>query len=300
MLYPTWLNVFLFLGAAGVVLASPLEVPEDHSSVGLPSAKYATHPLDLWCGTVISRDDILSAENAMKESPAGAASPSEINVYWTVVSKDGTVAGGDISTPQIVDQMQELNNNYGGSFTWTLAGISRVVNAEWHDEASPNTPQQTAMKTAHRQGGRRDLNVYTVGFVSGPGKGLLGYATFPSSYGKNPTDDGVVIHFATLPGGSMTHYNLGRTLSHEAGHWLGLYHTFQGGCAQSSGGDFVSDTPAESSPTSGCPNNKTSCSPGVQDPIHNYMDYSYDSCMDQFTAGQMERAASQMNMYRPN
>lgn len=73
------------------------------------------------------------------------------------------------------------------------------------------------MKKALRQGGAAALNLYSVGFVSGSGAGLLGYSTFPSSYAGAPTDDGVVFLFSSITGGSTANYNLGRTVTHEAG-----------------------------------------------------------------------------------
>ncbi|CRK32971.1 hypothetical protein BN1708_016210, partial [Verticillium longisporum] len=101
----------------------------------------------------------------------------------------------------------------------------------------------------------------------------------------------------TVPGGTQAGFNLGKTGTHEVGHWLGLYHTFQGGCTGS--GDQVSDTPAQASFSSGCPIGRDSC-PGQAglDPIHNYMDYSDDSCYEEFTPGQDARIHSFWTTYR--
>jgi hypothetical protein len=142
------------------------------------------------------------------------------------------------------------------------------------------------------------LNFYT----AAPGQNLLGWATFPWSLAGNPNMDGVVVHYGSLPGGYLSPYNLGGTGSHEVGHWVGLYHTFQGGCGTTdcaNSGDGVCDTPAQGTATSGCPNGKDTCASAGLDPIHNYMDYSTDICYNQFTTGQDARADFMMSTYRP-
>ncbi|KAJ3096691.1 hypothetical protein HDU96_000683 [Phlyctochytrium bullatum] len=140
-------------------------------------------------------------------------------------------------------------------------------NALWFDRVNQNvagSPFQQDMKTRTRRGGSRDLNVWTVGFTAYGA--LLGYSTFPNEYAARPWNDGVVIHFATLPGGTMRNFNMGRTLVHETGHWLGLQHTFQGGCTGK--GDGVEDTPAERSGATGCPIGRDTCPGGGPDPIN--------------------------------
>ncbi|TFK23133.1 metalloprotease [Coprinopsis marcescibilis] len=254
------------------------------------------------CGTHITDEQLQAAEAhfaAHRVAPSSGVSAQAVtvNVYFHVVSQDTSTSGGSVTDTQINNQIKVLNDAYApAGISWTLANVTRTTNAEWFQRASPNTSQQQAMKNSLRQGSSRDLNVYTVGFRAGSGAGLLGYATFPQEYSTRPSDDGVVILFSSVPGGTSAPYNLGHTLTHEIGHWLGLYHTFQGGCG--SVGDSVADTPPESSPAYGCPRGRDSCSGGGLDPINNYMDYSDDSCMNNLTPGQIERVRSQIATYR--
>ncbi|HEX8736443.1 MAG TPA: zinc metalloprotease [Pyrinomonadaceae bacterium] len=218
-----------------------------------------------------------------------------INVYFHVIRKGTGVSNGDITSTMINNQINVLNAAYGQwGWQFNLVATDRTTNSTWFNGCY-NSGTESKMKSALRQGTADDLNIYSCN----PSQGILGYATFPSSYASSPLKDGVVILHSSVPGGSAAPYNEGDTATHEVGHWMGLYHTFQGGCTAS--GDSVSDTPAESSPAYGCPSGRDSCASfaGV-DPIENFMDYSDDYCMFKFTPGQDARMDSMFTTYRYN
>lgn len=259
------------------------------------------------CGNNPSKDKIDSSERHFKSLLADDNKASAfaaklpvaepvVPVYWHVITASNRSSDGNIPTSQIRAQIDVLNKDYGETgLSFELKKVTRTLSKAWFNKAGPDTTYQAAMKKTLRTGGANALNIYTVSFNNPNDQGLLGYATFPADYKASPKDDGVVVLYASLPGGTAAPFDEGRTLTHEVGHWVGLYHTFQGGCGST--GDQVSDTPAEAQPGSGC-KAADSCPGGGADPIHNFMDYTDDSCMTEFTPGQVRRMKQQLKSYR--
>src|SRR5687768_2574780 len=172
-----------------------------------------------------------------------------------------------------------LNNGMRGNqsqysalsrYQFVLKKIDYRKRDGWH-HAFFNGPRDKRMKRALHRGNQGTLNLYING--GGPrNEPVLGWSRFPWQYRGTPKLDGVSVNFAALPGGKATGYNSGDTVIHEVGHWLGLFHTFEGGCRGD--GDVVPDTPHEAEPSYFCQTTRNTCrtSRGA-DPVRNFMDY---------------------------
>ena len=236
---------------------------------------------------------------ASAKGKAGKRFKATVPVYFHVVTDGAT---GSLTDAQIADQLAVLNHTFaageGGAatgFAFQLAGVTRTDDAGWF-YANPGGVHEHTMKRTLRQGGTNALNLYST--TAGA---YLGWAYLPSIVRKPGQAylDGVVVDWESMRGTSATYANRfdqGETATHEVGHWLNLEHTFYGGC--SAKGDFIADTPAEKTPTSGCPGGKDTCREAGLDPIHNYMDYSYDACYTEFTGGQAQRMSDAWLFYR--
>jgi hypothetical protein len=252
------------------------------------------------CGTK-QPDEIAGEEIAQKIAESvkrhGQVSGAvQVPVYFHVINRGPGIQNGDVPLTMIRDQIRVLNEGFANAgFQFTLANIDRTTNASWYD-LLPGTEAELQAKTALRKGGSNALNLYSAGL----GASLLGYAYFPNILETSSRIlDGVVVLYSSLPGGSTAPYNLGDTATHEVGHWLALYHTFDGKCSKS--GDYVSDTPAERLPAFRCPTGRDTCVGAKAvgtDPVENFMDYSDDACMFRFSQEQGARMQDAWVTYR--
>jgi hypothetical protein len=181
-------------------------------------------------------------------------------------------------------------------FSFRLASFERVRKQRWLHAMMGSSADQAMRRKLHR-GDAADLNLYLLRPRDPEQQGIvLGWSSVPWQVADDVRLDGVSLHQASLPGGALTNYNLGDTAVHEVGHWLGLLHTFEGGCSTEN--DLVEDTPAQGEPSTTCEGVKDTCELPGEDPVHNFMDYAVDRCMDMFTPGQVSRMTDNWLAYR--
>ncbi|KAH7392919.1 hypothetical protein BKA66DRAFT_411802 [Pyrenochaeta sp. MPI-SDFR-AT-0127] len=284
-----------------------------------PSGQESSKPFDCGTDTAHASDDFLQTvqslhDNANAGSQAARAAlvardkarrgtgPVAVDVVFHIVAKSENK--GAITNDMPSAQLESLNEAYKPyDITFNLINVTWNTNDAW---AIGEKDDDNEMKKTLRQGTYRTLNLYFQTDLVG---GVLGRCTLPSAIANGKDDptvyfnDGCNINAHTMPGGAMNGYNRGKTAVHETGHWLGLLHTFEGYTCDGPG-DYIDDTPMESTATEGCPTEpaKRSC-PDQQkaeevDPIHNYMDYSIDECYEGFTNLQVERMKNMWSMFR--
>jgi pregnancy-associated plasma protein-A len=256
------------------------------------------------CGTrQPSLEEVAQIEQTIAKGRGRVKAVVTVPVWIHVITRGAGFANGELSQAMIQQQMKVLVDSYSGRtggagsiFDFQLAGVTQTNNQTWFERMAIDVEVETEAKRALRRGGPESLNIYTVD--GGP---YLGFAYYPNIL-TDPTYailDGVVLDWRSLPGGTFAIYSEGDTATHEVGHWLALYHTFEGKC--SGKGDFIADTPAEFSPAFNCPIGRDTfggtSKPGL-DPIFNFMDYSQDSCMFMFTPLQVERMQAAWASFR--
>lgn len=300
------------IGLVAVAMVLSLGMPAAQARVldAGPSSGCVRHPAASLESRAVQRDTVRAprhdnltrwlANHPQAEALAAAATsgaPITVPVAFHVIRKDLTAAGGNVTDAQIQAQMKVLNDSYGGKTggartgsRFDLLSVDRTTAPQWFHLTGYG--QDLAMKTALKVGGPETLNIYTAKL----GANLLGYAYLAQDAEAVGVLDGVVIHFQSLPGGSFTNYSEGDTATHEIGHWFDLYHTFDNGC--NAPGDYIDDTPAEGSAAFRCPEGRDTCTDPGLDPIHNFMDYTYDPCMYEFTPDQAVRMQEAWLAYR--
>ena len=246
------------------------------------------------CGTAPTPIDVLSqVQNAIENNKSQRRTiRNMVNVqvaFHVIYASNGA---GNISNDMIIDQIEVLNDAYAPyDIVFTLGSVDYTMNDSWYNDMEQ---YESAYKQQLHVDPVHHLNIYT-----GNMPGLLGWSYMPYSWPENSYMHGVCLLYSCLPGGTAYPYNAGDTATHEVGHYLGLSHTFLNGCSATN--DNVADTPQENdgnniyscNNTDTCPND-----PGM-DPVHNFMTYTDDACLNQFTDGQGARMENMITTYRP-
>lgn len=259
-----------------------------------PSLRIRMDAIEEFTKKAITTGDYLRMVNGIIEIPV------VVNVLYKTDAEN-------ISQQQIQSQIDVLNADFNNTnsdknsvpsiFSSSVGTVGvRFVLAATNRKATNKKSWGTndAMKKSS-QGGidptdpALNLNMWSCNL----GRGLLGYAQFP---GGNPATDGVVVLYsafgsrALYPGGTyISKYDLGRTATHEVGHWMNLRHIWGDDGGSCSGSDDVADTPNQANYNYGCPTFPHRTCSNNGDMSMNYMDYTDDRCMYMFTNNQAQR-----------
>ncbi|MEM7205197.1 MAG: zinc metalloprotease [Planctomycetota bacterium] len=252
-------------------------------SVTVPAAQYA--PTTLYTIPVVVH--VIQAT-----SGRGALTDAQVQSQIDILNEDFRALAGSPGAPGVDTMIQFVLADRDPSGA-PSTGITRSTNNTWFRDGG-NYWRQLAWDT------NRYMNLYT-----NNGGGALGYVPEIPQSGTlvGTTGDRVVCAWDSFGRSSAAGppFNQGRTATHEVGHYLGLLHTFDGGCGGSNcyrSGDLICDTNPEQRPAYGCPTRQSTC--GSPDPVSNYMDYSDDLCMTGFTAEQTRRMRCTLENWRPN
>ncbi len=248
-----------------------------------------------------TRQFIMNQEN--RSSAPVITIPVVVHVVWNTAAEN-------ISDAQILSQIEVLNEDFrrqnsDADNVWSQAADTEIefclANVDPNGNATTgitrtqtsNTSFSTNDNVKFTSSGGKDAwpsSSYMNMWICDISGGIIGYAQFP---GGPASTDGVVVDYTTTGniGTATAPFDLGRTATHEVGHYLNLRHIWgDGGCGAS---DLVADTPDSDGPNTGCNTSTVSC--GTTDMVQNYMDYTDDDCMNLFTAGQTSRMRALFN-----
>lgn len=204
------------LGAAGVLAA--------------PSPFFQTYTIKERCAapdppaSLVDYDrQYMGARRADGLNFDGRNETLQINTFFHYISLSDASNNTDVDA-QLSAQLAKMNNDYATmDISFNLVDTTKTVNRDW-----AIGEDDLGMKSALRQGSYADLNMY---FLSNLNPQLLGFCYFPEEAAPDSdtfTLDGCVVQAESMPGGQIQNYNLGATATHEIGHYLGLFHVFQG------------------------------------------------------------------------
>lgn len=226
---------------------------------------------------------------------------AQIQAQLDTLNKDYAGINGD--TTQIPSYFKPLFGRSGIQFCLaqrtpdgeSTNGVERIVTSRTSFSNTDDAVKHASSGGANSWNSSDYFNVW----ICPLSNNIVGYATFPQD--GNATEQGVVIDYRSLPGGSYAAYNGGKTLTHESGHYFNLYHIWGDDDGTCNGTDYVDDTPNQANSTSGCytgirTDNCTPSGNGVM--YQNYMDYSNDACLVMFTKQQVVRMESALQAYR--